>query len=78
MVAEMGLSASGEPENGTRSSGSSEFTWTADAKEKLDRLPAFVKPMVQGSVEAYARKNGFKDHHTASDGRFEERFAPTA
>lgn len=59
MVAEMGLSASGKPENGT-SSGSSEFTWTADAKEKLDRLPAFVKPMVQGSVEAYARKNGFK------------------
>ena len=23
-------------------------------------LPAFVKPMVQSSVEAYARKNGFK------------------
>lgn len=59
MVAEMGLSASGKPENGM-SSGSSEFTWTADAKEKLDRLPAFVKPMVQGSVEAFARKNGFK------------------
>ncbi|MGC4097382.1 MAG: PCP reductase family protein [Nitrospira sp.] len=59
MVAEMGLTASGKPENGT-SPGSSEFTWTADAKEKLDRLPAFVKPMVQGSVEVYARKNGFK------------------
>ena len=59
MVAEMGLTASGKPENGT-SSGSSEFTWTADAKEKLDRIPAFVKPMVQGSVETYARKQGFK------------------
>lgn len=59
MVAEMGLTASGKPGNGT-SSGSSEFTWTADAKEKLDRLPAFVKPMVQGSVETYARKHGFK------------------
>jgi hypothetical protein len=59
MVAEMGLTADGKPGNGT-SSGSSEFTWTADAKEKLDRLPAFVKPMVQGSVEMYARKNGFK------------------
>lgn len=55
MVAEMGLTNSGKPANGV-----SEFTWTADAKEKLDRLPAFVKPMVQGSVEAYARKNGFK------------------
>jgi hypothetical protein len=58
MVAEMGLTASGKPANG--GSAASEFTWTADAKEKLDRLPAFVKPMVQGSVETYARKQGFK------------------
>ena len=56
MVAEMGLTNSGKPANG----GPAEFTWTADAREKLDRLPAFVKPMVQSSVEAYARKNGFK------------------
>lgn len=56
MVAEMGLTNSGKPANG----GPEVFTWTADAKEKLDRLPAFVKPMVQSSVEAYARKNGFK------------------
>ncbi len=59
MVAEMGLTASGKPGNGTSAS-SSEFTWTADAKEKLDRLPVFVKPMVQASVETYARKHGFK------------------
>ncbi len=58
MVAEMGLTNSGKPANG--GSGASEFTWTADAKEKLDRLPAFVKPMVQSSVETYARKQGFK------------------
>lgn len=57
MVAEMGLTSGGKP--GTAPA-SSDFTWTADAKEKLDRLPAFVKPMVQSSVEAYARKNGFK------------------
>ena len=56
MVTEMGLTNSGKPANG----GPEAFTWTADAKEKLDRLPAFVKPMVQSSVEAYARKNGFK------------------
>jgi Proto-chlorophyllide reductase 57 kD subunit len=54
MVAEMGLTNSGKPANG----GPSEFTWTADAKEKLERLPAFVKPMVQASVEGYARKQG--------------------
>ena len=55
MVAEMGLTNSGKPTNG----GPSEFTWTPDAQEKLDRLPAFVKPMVQASVEGYARKQGF-------------------
>ena len=59
MVADMGLTTGGKPGNGTAPA-STDFTWTADAKEKLDRLPAFVKPMVQGSVEAYARKQGFK------------------
>jgi len=59
MVAEMGLTTGGKPGNGTAPI-ISDYTWTADAKEKLDRLPAFVKPMVQSSVEAYARKNGFK------------------
>lgn len=58
MVAEMGLTASGKPANG--GSAVSEFTWSPDAKEKLDRLPTFVKPMVQSSVETYARKQGFK------------------
>ena len=32
----------------------------SDAKEKLDRLPSFVKPMVQSSVEAFARKQGYQ------------------
>jgi hypothetical protein len=59
MVAEMGLTAGGKPAGGSVPT-STEFTWTTDAKEKLDRLPSFVKPMVQGSVEAYARKHGFK------------------
>jgi hypothetical protein len=58
MVAEMGLTSSGKPANGGQ--GKPEFTWTPDAKEKLDRLPAFVKPMVQSSVEAFARKHGYQ------------------
>ena len=58
MVAEMGLTSSGKPGNtGTMAS---QFAWSPDAKEKLDRLPSFVKPMVQSSVEAYARKQGYK------------------
>jgi len=56
MVAQMGLTTSGsQPNAGT----SSTFTWTADAKERLERLPSFVRPMVQSSVEAYARKHGY-------------------
>ena len=59
MVAEMGLTSGGKPgDAGTMTA--SDFTWSADAKEKLDRLPSFVKPMVQSSVEAFARKQGYK------------------
>jgi hypothetical protein len=56
LVAEMGLTKSGSQ---TESSAGSGFTWTSDAKERLERLPSFVKPMVQSSVEAYARKHGY-------------------
>lgn len=57
MVAQMGLTSGSQATHGADAS---EFTWTPDAKEKLDRLPLFVKPMVQSSVEAYARKHGYK------------------
>ncbi|MCX5724830.1 MAG: PCP reductase family protein [Nitrospirae bacterium] len=57
MVAEMGLTG-GKP--GSGEAATSAFTWSADAKEKLDRLPSFVKPMVQSSVEAFARKQGYQ------------------
>ncbi|MEP6887507.1 MAG: PCP reductase family protein [Nitrospirales bacterium] len=58
MVAEMGLTSGSKPAAGVGAV--ADFTWTADAKERLERLPSFVKPMVQSSVEAYARKHGFK------------------
>jgi Proto-chlorophyllide reductase 57 kD subunit len=58
MVAEMGLTSGGKPSDA--GAVTSDFTWSADAKEKLDRLPSFVKPMVQSSVEAFARKQGYK------------------
>ena len=58
MVAEMGLTSGGKPGNpGVTTTG---FSWSVDAKEKLDRLPSFVKPMVQSSVEAFARKQGYQ------------------
>jgi len=58
MVAEMGLTSTGKPSGGATAA--STFVWSADAKEKLDRLPSFVKPMVQSSVEAFARKQGYQ------------------
>ncbi len=58
VVAQMGLTDSGAKSEGTQSA-ASDFAWTPDAKERLERLPSFVKPMVQSSVEAYARRHGF-------------------
>ena len=55
MVAEMGLTSGAKAEGAK-----AEFSWSPDAKEKLERLPSFVRPMVQSSVEAYARKQGYK------------------
>lgn len=52
MVAQMGLTASD-----MKAGAASSFTWSPDAKEKLEKLPAFVQPMVRSSVEAYARKH---------------------
>jgi len=54
MVAQMGLTATD-----MKAGAASSFTWSPDAKEKLDKLPVFVQPMVRSSVEAYARKHGY-------------------
>lgn len=54
MVAQMGLTGSD-----MKAGAASSFTWSADAREKLEKLPAFVQPMVKASVEAYARKHGY-------------------
>ena len=53
VVAQMGMGG-----GGTAEAGKSAFTWTPDAKERLERLPSFVKPMVQASVESYAKRQG--------------------
>lgn len=54
MVAQMGLTASD-----MKAGAASSFAWSPDAKEKLEKLPAFVQPMVRSSVEAYARKHNY-------------------
>ena len=55
MVAQMGLT-SGESSAGTQQAA---LQWSPDAQERLGKLPSFVQPMVKGSVETYARKNGY-------------------
>jgi hypothetical protein len=37
----------------------SEFVWTPDALDRLEKTPSFVRPMVKGTIEAYARKQGY-------------------
>jgi len=54
MVAQMGLTASD-----MKAGAASSFTWSPDATERLEKLPAFVQPMVRSSVEAYARKHSY-------------------
>ena len=72
MVAQMGLTSSGT-ETATPQS---DLQWTPDAQGRLSKLPSFVQSMVKGSVESYARKNGYTtvtlqvmdDSKNASDG----------
>src|SRR6266496_643436 len=56
VVAQMGLGSSA----GAGASMTAEFEWTPDALERLEKTPSFVRPMIKGGVEAYARKHGYK------------------
>ena len=57
MVAQMGLGTTSTTSSAEAATG--ELSWTADARERLERLPSFVQPMVRSSVETYAKKQGF-------------------
>jgi len=35
--------------------------WTQEAEARLERIPSFVRPMVQKGVEAYAREKGYAE-----------------
>jgi len=56
VVAQMGLGSSTEAKGGA----TAEFEWTPDALDRLDKTPSFIRPMIKGGIEAYARKQGFK------------------
>lgn len=56
VVAQMGLGSTTEAKSGA----TAEFDWTPDALERLEKTPSFIRPMIKGGIEAYARKQGFK------------------
>ena len=58
MVAQMGLTGSGSGADVPTETATA-LTWTPDAKERLEKLPSFVQPMVRSSVEMFARKQGY-------------------
>jgi hypothetical protein len=34
------------------------LTWTNEAKERIEKVPSFMRPMIEMGIENYARKNG--------------------
>jgi hypothetical protein len=34
------------------------LTWTQEAKERIEKVPSFMRPMIEMGIENYARKNG--------------------
>ncbi len=34
--------------------------WSAEAQERMERIPPFIRPMLKEEVEAYARENGYR------------------
>lgn len=59
---------------GEAQSGDAALTWTAEALERLERIPAYVRPMVEKGIVEYARENGLAeidaDVMSAARGRF--------
>lgn len=39
----------------------SELVWTAEAKERVERIPPFVRGMVLKAIEAYAQQQGLTE-----------------
>lgn len=51
-----------------------ELVWTADALERLERIPEFVRPMVQEGILEYAREKGVVEIDGAVMHEARERF----
>ena len=38
-----------------------EFPWTSDARERLEAIPAFIRPMARSGIERFARERGYAE-----------------
>ena len=36
-------------------------TWTAEAEERLEGIPAFIRPMARSGIEKFAREHGYSE-----------------
>lgn len=52
-----------------KAAGNDGVVWTAEALERLERIPEFVRPMAKQGIESYAKSNG---HTTIDDSLMEE------
>lgn len=41
------------------SSSGAEFPWTPEAEERMANVPDFVRPMIRGGIEKFARDRGY-------------------
>lgn len=49
------------------------ITWTPDAEARLARIPFYVRPMVQKSIEQHAREQGYREIDVAVMDEIKER-----
>ena len=47
--------------NTTETTSPAAMTWTKEAKERIERVPSFMRPMIEMGVENYARQNGLTE-----------------
>jgi hypothetical protein len=43
------------------STGAGEFPWTSEARERLEAIPAFIRPMAKSGIERFAREQGYAE-----------------
>ncbi|RMG62584.1 MAG: protochlorophyllide oxidoreductase [Calditrichaeota bacterium] len=56
-----------QPETGT-------IPWTPEALARLDKIPAFVRPMARKGIEQFARENGLTQVDEAVLEQVKDRF----